>query len=243
VELLPDSLVAVDFDGTLSPIVDDPDAAMPVEGAVDAVRSLAERGVEVAVISGRPTSFLSRHLPDEMTLVGLYGLEVRRDGDLQEHPNSGVWRETMSDVASGARLKGPEGMRVELKSLSITLHYRERPELAEDVHSYAEGVAKQAGLHVRDARKSVELHPPIEEDKGTALSRLAEEHEGVIVYIGDDLGDLTAFDALDRLESAGRRVVRVAVHSDEVPDALEARADVVVDGPAGVVELLEATRV
>lgn len=244
-ELDAGSLVAIDFDGTLSPIVDDPDAAVPVDGGAEAVASLVGSGVEVAVISGRPTQFLSRHLPEGVTIVGLYGLEVLRDGELSEHPNSGVWRETMSDVATGARLRAPEGTRVELKALSITLHYREHPELADAVLEYAQVAGRAAGLEVRPARKSVELHPPIQEDKGTALRRLATEHgrEGAVVFIGDDVGDLAAFDALDALEQQGRRVLRVAVDSDEAPEALLERADLVVDGPEGVRDLLLGARV
>jgi trehalose 6-phosphate phosphatase len=85
---------------------------------------------------------------------------------------------------------------------------------------------------------SVELHPPIDEDKGTALRRLAAARRGPVLFMGDDVGDLTAFDLLDELAAAGRDVRRVAVDSPEVPGELRTRADLVVDGPAGAVELL-----
>mgnify|MGYP005821425561 CR=1 FL=1 len=146
----------------------------------------------------------------------------------------------MADVASAAARLGPSRMLVESKGLSITLHYREHPELADEVERYARSAASAAGLVVRPAKRSVELHPPIDEDKGTALARLAEHHEAEVVFIGDDVGDHPAFDALDRLAEQGRPVVRVVADSDETDPALRERADVVVDGPAGVLTLLRA---
>jgi len=235
-----DGLLALDYDGTLAPIVDDPAAAVPLEGVPELLDELAGRVEEVAAISGRPLSFLTRHLPSSLTLVGLYGLETLRGGELVDHPSAGVWRETMADVARGAELKGPEGMAVELKGASITLHYRTSPELADRVAAYARGVAEAAGLRVRPARMSVELHPPIDEDKGTALERLAAAHQGPVAFFGDDIGDLAAFAALDRLAEAGRPVLRVCVDSTEAPQELRDRADRLVDGPAGAAELLRS---
>lgn len=236
----PDALVAIDFDGTIAPIVQDPSAAAPLEGAIPTLVELGSTGARIAVVSGRPLSFLERHLPAEVTIVGLYGLEVRRDGERVDHPAAGVWRETMADVAAAAERRGPQGMRVESKGLSITLHYREHPELAEAVRAYADDAAASARLMVRPARMSVELHPPIDEDKGTALARLAEGLTGPVMFLGDDVGDLAAFDALDELASTGRPALRVVADSAETDPTLRSRADVLVEGPPGVLALLQA---
>ncbi len=238
--LVPGSLVATDFDGTLAPIVEDPTAARPIVGAVEVLTALAARGHEVAVVSGRPLSFLVQHLPEQLTLVGLYGLEMRRRGELVEHPDAPEWRATMAEVAQRATSEGPHGMLVELKGLSITLHYRTHPELAEQVGDFAANAARAAGLEVRGARRSVELHPPIDEDKGTALLRLADGSDGAVLYLGDDVGDLPAFDALDQLAATGRPVWKIGVESDELSPTLRERADVMVDGPAGSLALLRS---
>lgn len=237
-----DVLVATDFDGTLSPMVDDPAAARPIDGADEALTALAATSTEVAIISGRPVAFLSALFPVGVTLIGLYGLEVLRDGERSDVENSGVWREVVADVANAARRNGPEQMRVESKDLSITLHYREHPEIADAVVEYAAAAAAAAGLRDRPARMSVELHPPIDIDKGTALAELARDHDGPVVFIGDDHGDISAFDMLDELAAAGRPVLRVAVESAEMPDELRSRADLLVDGPEGVVDLLRQLR-
>jgi trehalose 6-phosphate phosphatase len=233
-----DAAVVVDFDGTLSPIVDDPAAARPLPAAPAALQALAQRYALVGVLSGRPVEFLAPLLPPEIAVSGLYGLEVVRDGTRVDHPFAGAWREVIEDVARCSVSLGPDGMQVEPKGLSLTLHYRAHPDLADPVHDWAVQQAWRSGLEVRPARMSVELHPPIATDKGTALEALTEGLEGVC-YVGDDIGDLPAFDALDRLaEAAAMHTVRVAVRSDEVPPELLDRADLVVDGPTGVLQLL-----
>jgi len=88
---------------------------------------------------------------------------------------------------------------------------------------------------------SFELHPPIPADKGTALLERATDLDAVC-FIGDDVGDLPAFDALDKLQAEGVHTWRVAVRSEEESSDLVERADLTVDGPAGVMALLEALR-
>jgi trehalose 6-phosphate phosphatase len=235
----PRSGVLFDFDGTLSPIVDDPEAARPLDGAVALLDQLQRRYGLVGVLSGRPVAFLRPLLPEGLVLSGLYGLEVVRDGVYVDHPNAGAWREVIEDVVRCSGALGPAGMRVESKGLSLTLHYRTRPDLADEVRGWAAAQAARSGLVARPARMSVELHPPIQIDKGTALEALAGDLEA-LAYVGDDVGDLPAFDALDRLATHDVRTLRVAVASDESPADLVARADVVLDGTPAVLDLLRA---
>jgi trehalose 6-phosphate phosphatase len=120
----------------------------------------------------------------------------------------------------------------------LTLHYRARPELEDAVRRWADAESRRSGLVSRPARMSVELHPPIDVDKGTALLQVAEGLSAVC-FIGDDVGDLPAFDALDQLEERGVAVLRVAVAGSEAVPALVDRADLVLDGPEAVKDLLE----
>jgi len=228
----------VDFDGTLSEIVDDPASARPRDGAVDALTRLAASFGRVAVVSGRPVGFLAPMFPDEVTLAGLYGLETRLDGAATEHPLASSWREAVRDVAADAIARGPAGMRVESKGLSLTLHYRGAPEIEHDVRAWAQQQAARSGLLLRGAKMSYELHPPVDVDKGTTVIELSAGLTAV-AYIGDDLGDLPAFDGLDELATRGVDTIRVAVRSAELAPAVGDRADVLLDGPAAVVELIE----
>lgn len=233
--------VFTDFDGTLSEIVDEPSAASPLDGVPQVLGDLAGRFGRVAVLSGRPVSFLMPLFPPAVLIAGLYGLERVEDGVKRDHPMGGAWREVVDDVASVSQARGPAGMRVESKGLSLTLHYRGRPELEPEVRAWAEHQAARSGLEVRSARMSIELHPPIPIDKGTALLDLAGGLEAVC-YLGDDLGDLAAFDALDELAGQGVYALRVGVRSTEHTEALLERADLVVDGPLGSLELIEHLR-
>jgi trehalose 6-phosphate phosphatase len=228
-----------DFDGTLSAIVDDPARARPLAGAVEVLGELAGRYARVGILSGRPVAFLEPFFPPRVLVAGLYGLETVVDGRRRDHPLGGAWREVVDDVVARSEAYGPEGMRVEGKGLSITLHYRGRPERAVEVQAWAEQQAARSGLHLRPARMSFELHPPIEVDKGTALLELVSGMEAV-GFLGDDVGDLPAFDALDRLGEAGVVTVRVGVRSSEGDPTLLARADLVVDGPEGALEALRS---
>ena len=230
--------ILTDFDGTLSAIVDEPDAARPLDGVPELLESLADRYAVVAVLSGRPVSFLQRWLPPSLLLSGLYGLEVVHNGVRDDHPSGGMWREVVDDVATQARAAGPGAMRVESKGLSLTLHYRGHPEIETAVRTLAERQAARSGLTVRPARMSFELHPPIEADKGTAVRAVADDL-AAICFLGDDVGDLPAFVELERLASEGVATARIAVRSDEAPAVLLDAADVVVDGPEGARDLLQ----
>lgn len=234
-------MLLIDFDGTLAPIVDEPSEAVPEDGATELLLALGQRFGAVVIVSGRPVDFLASRLPGELSLAGLYGLEGRDGGVDWELPNSGAWREIIADVALKAGQVGPECMRVEPKGLSLTLHYRGHAEIEADVVALARTQADRSGLVMRAARMSVELHPPIDSDKGTVVERYADEASAVM-FAGDDRGDLKGFDALDALSKLGVHVVRVAVASDEAPSELIERADIVVRSPRELVELLRSLR-
>ena len=223
-----------DFDGTLSPIVEDPAAAGPVDGALELLDRLAGRYRKVAVISGRPREFLASRLGPDVDLSGVYGLETRVDGVDADHAEAERWRPIVARVAAAARL--PEGVVIEPKGLSMTVHFRQAPESEGSVIAWADEVAAETGLEVRAAKASLELHPPIPVDKGTSVRRLAEGCDTVL-YVGDDVGDLPAFAMLDAMAAEGRTVIKVAAGGEELPEALARAADIVVAGPESVVDL------
>lgn len=241
--------IVSDFDGTLARIVDDPDSARPLP---EAARTLAELGTRfglVAVVSGRPASFLAEHLrasdssPQAARLVGLYGLEsVAPDGSVVTLPAAEPWRAVVADVADRAAAELGDPRAVERKGLTATFHWRRRPETEAKVDRLVAELAAETGLVPHPAKKSVELRPPIEVDKGTAVAGLVEGYS-VAAFLGDDLGDLPAFAALGALADSGAAaVVRVAVLSEETPAELLTQADLAVDGPEGVVDFLKRLR-
>lgn len=238
--------ICVDFDGTLAPVVDDPAEAEALDGAAELLASLARRYGRVAVISGRPASFLLDRLGSSCVsagvfLAGLYGMEqVDPFGSVVRSPDAARSEGAIAALARQAAEQAPRGVEVEPKGLSVTLHWRRAEDraLAERwAESFALAAAERDGLEAQGGRMSVEIRPRGGGDKGSVLERLAGGMSSV-AFAGDDRGDLPAFDALDRLEEKGILAVRVAVASAESPEELIARADVVVDGPAQAMELL-----
>ena len=236
------SAVLTDFDGTLAPIVPDPELAVPLPEAPSVLAALAERFAVVAVVSGRPVAFLERHLAGAGPAVGLvggYGVEWREQGELHRDPAVEPWLAPAAEVAAAAQAEAPAGVGVEDKGFAVTLHWRPAPEAGPWAHDFARRWAERTGLILQPGRMAVELRPPVALDKGDTLERLAGSCRGAC-FVGDDVGDLAAFDALDRLAATGRRAVRVAVADAESPPELLARADVVVEGPRQALSLLRS---
>jgi len=228
--------VVVDFDGTLAPIVDDPAIARPLPGTLTVLRALVRRFHVVAVVSGRPAAFLATHLDvDGLVRIGLYGLEEVTPAGIVQARGASTWTTAVQTVISRAREQAPPGVLVEDKGLSVTLHYRTGPGAEKWIREFAGAQASVTGLVAYSARRSVELRPPGAGDKGDAVAGLIGRGgvEAACVC-GDDIGDLPAFAAVDALGLA----VRVAVRSAEVPASLVDAADVAVDGPADVLEVL-----
>ncbi|MBV9283239.1 MAG: trehalose-phosphatase [Acidimicrobiia bacterium] len=231
--------VYTDFDGTLAPIVDNPYEARALPGSADALGALADRYARVGVISGRPVRYLLDHIAAPgVDLWGEYGLERVVDGEIRAADGAEEWRRVVEDVATRADDAGV-AERVERKGLSVTLHWRADPEREAAVREWAVSEATRTGLEALAARKAVELRPPLRRDKGTALSEAAAGLAAVC-FLGDDRGDLAAFDALDCFAEGGVNVTRIGVRSPEMPEELESRADIVVDGPEGALELLQS---
>jgi len=230
----------VDFDGTLAGIVEDPLEARPWPEALGLLSGLAVRYARVAVVSGRPVDFLAAHLTvPGVVLSGLYGLELWEGGRVVTEPRAEVWRAAVAAAADRAAAELPASVGVERKGLSVTLHVRTAPEHERSVRTWADQAAASSGLVLHRARRSYELRPPVDADKGTAVRTLAQGLSAVC-FIGDDLGDLPAFRVLEDLDRAGVTTLRVAVTSDESPPELLATADLLVEGPAGAVTFLKS---
>jgi trehalose 6-phosphate phosphatase len=228
----------LDFDGVLADIAPTPESAIIRPGLSDLLFGLQERLGRVAVVSGRPVGFLARMVPAGVDLVGLYGLESRTAGAHHTLHEAEEWRAPIREIVEAAIVEFGSEL-VEAKGLSLTLHYRGDEQLSGRMESWVREQSDRTGLDARPAKRSFELHPPVRRDKGTAVIELARDLDPV-AYLGDDLGDLPAFDGLDELATRGVATLRVAVSSVEAPPILLRRADHVVEGPAGAEALLRS---
>jgi trehalose 6-phosphate phosphatase len=233
--------VLVDFDGSISAIVDDPAAARVLPSARAALARLAGVVARVGVVSGRPVEVLAREIGlGGVTFVGQYGLERMVDGRTVVDDRVEPYLDAVTAAADELDRELP-GLLVERKAgLAVTVHWRTAPDRERHAVGVVERVARRHGLVVLPTRMARELRPPVPADKGTAVEALLDGITAAC-FAGDDLGDIPAFDALDHL-AARRRLehrARVVVRSPETAPELLAHADVVVDGPPGLVLLLD----
>jgi len=235
-----ETVFLTDYDGSLSPIVDSPDDAVPLPAVLDVLRALVGGLGRVGIVSGRPVEYLADQLPvDGLVFAGLYGLESMIDGERRVDPRVIQYLDAVEAAADEAdtRLRG---IIVERKAgVSVTLHWRVAPSREREVLSVAADLGQRLGLDQLRTRAAVELRPPVAIDKGSATTTLVDGF-AVAAFAGDDTGDLPAFDALARATADGRlaRGVRIGVRSPEMPAALPEAVDCLVDGPAGLLDLL-----
>ena len=219
------SALLLDVDGVLAPIVERPeDAAVPAETRAELAR-LADRYGLVACVTGR-SGEVARELVGNgrIRVVGQHGLEL--------HPEAAGWAGRIHDFA---RASGWSDL--ELKPLTAAFHYRTAAdqEAAREALEVVAARALDEGFRTKWGRLVLEVVPPVDASKGTAVrALLAESGLRRALYAGDDVTDLDGFRALDGLDAA----VRVAVVSTEGPTELGELADVVVGSPEAFLELL-----
>jgi trehalose 6-phosphate phosphatase len=242
-----DALIATDFDGTLAPVVADPQAARALPGAAPVLAALAAAIGTLAVITGRPAADAValggfESVPG-LIVLGVYGRQRWQDGAVGgpgAPPSVEAARRALPGVLREAR--AAEGTWVEDKGEALAVHTRPAadPEAAlRALRGPLGELAARFGLAAEPGRMVIELRPP-GADKGIALTALAEERAArSVLFCGDDLGDLPAFAALRTLRTKGVPGCAVASRSAECPE-IAAAADLVVDGPDGTVALLAA---
>jgi trehalose 6-phosphate phosphatase len=215
----------LDVDGVLAPIVPKPEDARVPDETRKELRRLNERYALVACISGRAG-------PDAQRIVGLPALVYVGNHGLELDGEAAGWAERLQGFL--AEIAWPA---TENKQLSASLHYRgSHDEPAARVALEEVKVrAERQGFMARFGRKVLEVLPPLDVNKGTAVRQLlAERNLRRALYAGDDTTDLDGFRALDGLDVS----VRIAVASEEGPAELREAADLTVAGPQGLVAVL-----
>src|SRR4051812_16689968 len=244
------AVIALDYDGTLAPIVARPEDARPSPGVVPNLVELSRCVGAVVIITGRPAGQVVALAElaaveglERLVILGQYGRE-RWDAATGEVVAPPV-PQGVEEVRRKLPLmlaEAPDGVTIEDKGSALVVHTRQAAEPAVALgrlQGPLAALAERHGLVVEPARLAAELRPP-GYDKGRALRGAAADHDAhVVVFVGDDLGDVPAYDAVEDLRSDGRLGLTVCSASDEVPELRE-RADLVLDGPAGVLGFLNA---
>ena len=241
-----ETVLFFDFDGTLAPVADDPTKVQPAPKVLAAIEALAPVVRRIAIVSARPVEFLREHFGGltGVDLYGLYGLEHSHSGgETVTEPTALPFVPTMAELADLARAELPPQALVEYKRLSVALHWRTAPQLADRVEQWGRAQADRLGLRVQIGRMVLEIKPPVDRDKGMVIDELVQSAGGAW-YFGDDVSDIKAFAALRARAAADADFlgVCVAVANPETGAEVAEAADLTIDSPAALGDFLtEAT--
>jgi trehalose 6-phosphate phosphatase len=249
------TVICLDFDGVLAPIVEDPDAAHVHPDAPELLVRLAAGYRAVAVVTGRPARQALelggldelgqrvRAADGDLLVLGQYGHERWSAVDgrvVSPDPPAGL-AALAAELPELLRRAGVEDARIENKSLAVAVHTRRLPDpqaALDRLRPLLEEAAERHGLVLEPGRSVLEARAP-GVHKGQAVRTLRDELDAVaMVYAGDDLGDVAAFEALSALREEQGLVALLVCSGSEEQQALVDRADLVVPGPDGVMELL-----
>ena len=242
--------VLLDVDGTLAPIVRHAEDAQVPEPTRAPLIAVAKRYGVVACVSGRRAATARQIVSiGSIAYIGNHGGELLRPGSstAEVEPDVAAYGRRVRAFTQRAWTEELHRLRVraEDKDLIAAYHWRGAPDeaAAESAVRELAAAAEAEGLMTHWGRKVLEVRPPIALDKGRGIQRLLRGTDlDAALYAGDDRTDIDAFRALREEVASGRlrSALCVGVQSDETPDDLAAAADVLVDGPKGVRELLQA---
>ncbi len=239
-----------DIDGVLAPIVPHAGDACVPDHTQSLLAALRDQYLLVGVVSGRGLADVDRMVPvPGLARGGNHGLEVALPGDAAQvvpeaMPHAAAMRQFVT--AHPAATLMPHGVWLEDKGASVSLHFREAPDVAA-ADAYLQGqvapAARAAGLRARHGRMILEVLPDVDVDKGTVVRQIVRTSGArVALYVGDDRTDMDAWRALRELVAGGELDAAWCVVADqpEVGGEVRDAADAAVPGTTGVLELLRA---
>ncbi len=233
-----------DVDGTISRLVDDPDAATIVPVSRAALADLQHKLPLVAVVSGRAAADVAERvgLPG-LVYVGNHGLERWQAGRISPLADISSYRSALERAKTAVEQIAPDGMWVEDKQATLSIHYRLTADPAATYEQYKPQVVQIAAaeeLRFFEGRLIFELRPPVEANKGTAFAALVAEYDlDTAVFLGDDVTDVDAMKAAHELRENGRcYTLTIGVQTDHTPASVLAHSDFLAHGVDDVAELL-----
>jgi trehalose 6-phosphate phosphatase len=231
-----------DFDGTLSPIVQERDKAAISVGRRQMLAELSERLPLVALVSGRAVADLRARVDlPQVIYIGNHGFERWTAEGVSLSPQAQHFREGLQAFIHTVELH--PGMDLEDKGTTLAIHYRNVPDPVSVQESYPpllEALAAKNGLKFSQGRMVFEIKPPLKINKGTALELLVLEFElNAVLFMGDDVTDVDAMMKARELRELGKiAAVNVGVESPEMPPAIRDYSDVFATGTDDVESLL-----
>ena len=234
-----------DIDGTLAPIVERPEEAAITARNRELLNALVQELPLVAVVSGRGAAALQDFVGiPGVVYAGNHGLDRWIDGKVRAAPGVAEHRPQLQQALDVLQALVEEGIEIEDKGATLTLHYRRHADpdgFAQRLAPTFAEIADRYGLTLGGGRRVFEFRPPLAVDKGTALRDLIAEHSlGAALFIGDDITDIAALEMARNLREAGECAAwGAAVQSEGAPAEVAATADFSVSEVSGVEDLLD----
>jgi trehalose 6-phosphate phosphatase len=234
-----------DMDGTLSPIVNDPEEASVTSRNKHLLRQLQRYLPLVAVISGRAACDVQEMVGlEDMIYVGNHGLEHCIKGQLVPHEELNLYRPLLKAAKESLQPHLVSGVQLEDKGATLSIHYRRaaNPESEEKrLSSKIREISDEFGLRFIHGRMVFELRPPINVDKGSALQQIVNDQSlKAAVYLGDDTTDVAAMRMCQKLRNEGIcDAWGIGVISPGMPEELESYADFFLEGVSDVEMFLD----
>lgn len=232
--------LVTDVDGTISPIVDDPDAAQVTPRNRELLHSLRAHLTLVAVISGRTvTDVRNKVNVPGLVYIGNHGLEWWVNNRVERSPDVQQYRPAIEAALHLLQAEQVEGMFIENKDATLSVHYRTTPNphtVETTFFPIVKRIATEHGLKVFKGRMVFELRPPIAINKGSAFRQIVEQYQlDAALYLGDDTTDADALTMARQLRQEGScHALGMAVLSEDTPDVVRESADLSLSGVADV---------
>ncbi|HEX3013326.1 MAG TPA: trehalose-phosphatase [Methanobacterium sp.] len=232
--------VITDIDGTISKIVLDPDEATVSQIMKDTLKKLVNKFQLVGIVTGRNVRNAKEMLEVEGLLyIGSHGLEYLKDDEIHIEPEVEEYLPIIQKVAQNLQneeeLYNIKNILFQEKGLCFTVHYRKCEDPEETHRKILEAINEMEGIEkfkITEGRKVVEIRPKSGHDKGTILEKLIFENAlEKLIYLGDDVTDVDAFNKLKELKEGDKvNGVGIVVVSEEVPDYVKENASFYVNG-------------
>lgn len=242
---VPNLGIISDFDGTLSEFADTASEAIIAEENARALDQLAEHVRLVALVSGRAVADLRKRFERPwVRYYGSHGMDLWHNDQVQVVQTAQEWSLPLAKMLSEFTPPDEAGVWVENKGVTASVHYRlaANPTLMrERLREQLQPLCTRYGLVLSEGRYIWEIKPPISLSKGTAVESLIEDNQlDSVVFLGDDVTDLSAMMNLRTLRDEGRvQAVSVGViHTDSEPAAMRDTCDITAHGPSDVARLL-----
>jgi trehalose 6-phosphate phosphatase len=227
------TVIITDIDGTISEIGSIPKNASITPSMRSILQRLSNKFKSVGVLTGRDINDALNIIKlKKIVYMGNHGLQKFKNGKIVEDPRVIPYIPVIKDIKNNLQqeLDICNGFSFDYKKLSLTVHYNSctsKDKAREKILDTISAMNINNLIKIVEGRGLIEIRPPVGHDKGTIIQEFVfENHINKIMYLGDDVNDISAFNKLKELRTQKMiQCVNILVNSDETPNYVKETAD------------------